>query len=198
MIDSLKKKKIKKYLIVSVIASSIFVAINIIDVIKREEAHRYDKQTKQLNEKTKVLQQDIQKIGSIIDKAVEAHNIYNEKMKYQQKLIINSNKLYQELNIVVDALNKYYDNSIFKLRLQSVNQSDIYVNLAEIVIAVDFYHTLNNQDINRELEISIQKELYKDIFLKINQIIALDKKLSKNYIDSKQIKLFYIREGGKI
>lgn len=195
MIKNLKKNQTRKNLFISLFLILLYFAYNFIIVAYRAEASLIDKETDSLIASIDSKKQEMEKINQKINEVKKIHQSYLEKVGSQKNLTIDANILQSEIANLVDMLNKYYDNTVFKLKLKNVVQNDDYINVAEINILFEFFHKLQGTpDVAKQLEKSVIDNVYSDIVNNFSEILVLDKKLSVINYDTNTVKLFFIKE----
>lgn len=195
MIKNLKKNQTRKNLFISLFLILLYFVYNFIIVAYRAEASLIDKETDSIIASIDSKKQEMEKINQKINEVKKIHQSYLEKVKSQKNLTIDANILQSEIANLVDMLNKYYDNTVFKLKLKNVVQNDDYINVAEINILFEFFHKLQGTpDVAKQLEKSVIDNVYSDIVNNFSEILVLDKKLSVINYDTNTVKLFFIKE----
>lgn len=195
MIKNLKKNQTRKNLFIYFFLILLYFAYNFIIVAYRAEASLIDKETDSLIASIDSKKQEMEKINQKINEVKKIHQSYLEKVGSQKNLTIDANILQSEIANLVDMLNKYYDNTVFKLKLKNVVQNDDYINVAEINILFEFFHKLQGTpDVAKQLEKSVIDNVYSDIVNNFSEILVLDKKLSVINYDTNTVKLFFIKE----
>lgn len=195
MIKNLKKNQTRKNLFISLFLILLYFVYNFIIVAYRAEASLIDKETDSIIASIDSKKQEMEKINQKINEVKKIHQSYLEKVKSQKNLTIDANILQSEIANLVDMLNKYYDNTVFKLKLKNVVQNDDYINVAEINILFEFFHKLQGTpDVAKQLEKTVIDNVYSDIVNNFSEILVLDKKLSVINYDTNTVKLFFIKE----
>lgn len=195
MIKNLKSNAIRKNILSSFIVILLYFLYNFAIVAYRQEAGAIDDEVDKINSSIEAKKNDLESINIKIGQVKKMHEEYLSKVASQKNLTIDANVLQSEIASFIDILNKYYDNTLFKIKLNKVVQNDDYINLAEIDLYFEFNHNLQGTpEVSKEVERIIIKNVYNDIAINFSNILPLEKKLSVLNYENKTVKLFYFKE----
>ena len=195
MIKNLKSNAIRKNILSSFIIILLYFLYNFAIVAYRQEAGAIDNEVDKINSSIEAKKNDLESINIKIGQVKKMHEEYLSKVASQKNLTIDANILQSEIASFIDILNKYYDNTLFKIKLNKVVQNDDYINLAEIDLNFEFNHNLQGTpEVSKEVERIIIKNVYNDIAINFSNILPLEKKLSVLNYENKTVKLFYFKE----
>lgn len=195
MIKNLKSNAIRKNILSSFIIILLYFLYNFAIVAYRQEAGAIDDEVDKINSSIEAKKNDLESINIKIGQVKKMHEEYLSKVASQKNLTIDANVLQSEIASFIDILNKYYDNTLFKIKLNKVVQNDDYINLAEIDLYFEFNHNLQGTpEVSKEVERIIIKNVYNDIAINFSNILPLEKKLSVLNYENKTVKLFYFKE----
>lgn len=198
MIKNLKSNAIRKNILSSFIIILLYFLYNFAIVAYRQEAGAIDDEVDKINSSIEAKKNDLESINIKIGQVKKMHEEYLSKVASQKNLTIDANVLQSEIASFIDILNKYYDNTLFKIKLNKVVQNDDYINLAEIDLYFEFNHNLQGTpEVSKEVERIIIKNVYNDIAINFSNILPLEKKLSVLNYENKTVKLFYFKEKWK-
>lgn len=195
MIKILKRNQFIK---VSVSVASIigmFFLFNLAKIIIREEASRIDAQTKTIQESIDLRDEEKRAVTKTIQTVKTKYEDYLLKLNEQKNLTIDANKLNSEIQEFVNLLNKYYDNNIFKIRVQYVKQDDEYINIGNICFAFDFNHDYRDDiELSKKLEDMIIKNIYFDLINNFKKDLSILEEKTNMDLNQKIINISYIKE----
>lgn len=195
MIKSIKHNLIRKNLLFGFFVLCAILLYNLFLILYRAEASKIDKETNRVETNINNKELELKNINETIEKVKKIHQEYLARIEHQKNLTIDLKALNSEITNLVDILNKYYDNAIFKIRLSNVTQNEDYINLAEINLYFEFFHQLQHSpEVALELEKTVIKNVYNDITNNFSKLINIDKSLSSANYDLKTISLFYVKD----
>ena len=194
MLKSINTNRKIKIIFIFGIFIIIFIISNLIDVIKRVEASNIDNERIAIEQRINIMSIESQNIQNIIKRLKEAHDLYKIKMEEKKNLTIDSTILQASVSEYFDMLNTYYDNKIFKVVVLNVEPNNIYVNLADVRLKIEFYHVYGQiPELAKNIEGTILKLVYDDI--ETNHFSSLN--ILKNSLqinsDENIIKFTYIK-----
>lgn len=195
MIKSIKHNLIKKNLLLGLGFVALFLLYKIFFIAYREEASKIDNETSKISSSIEKKELEVNEVSDSIKVVEKIHNDYLARIEHQKNLTIDLISLSKEVNSFIELLNKYYDNSIFKIRTSSVTQNEDYINVAEINLYFEFNHKLQHTpEVALLLEQTVINSVFSDITNNFKKLINVDKGISSVNFDLKNIKLFYVKE----
>ncbi len=195
MIKSIKQNLIRENLLFGLFILCAILLYNIFLIIYRAEASKIDNETSKVETNINNKEIELKDINETIEKVKKIHQDYLTRIEHQKNLTIDLKALNGEITNLVDMLNKYYNNAIFKIRLSNVSQNEDYINLAEINLYFEFLHQLQHSpEVALELEKTVIKNVYNDITNNFSKLINIEKRLSSANYDLKTISLFYVKD----
>lgn len=195
MIKNLKYNLIKKNLFICLILLSLVVLYNLFLIINRSTASKIDNEREKIEASVERLSSEKASIVKIIEDTKKIHEEYLKRLEFQKNLTIDANILLNEVSHFIELLNKFYDNSIFKIRVSNVSQNEDYINLAEISLFFEFSHQLQHSpEVAKELEVAIMKNVYFDILNNYKKLLPIDESLTKQDFDLNTLKIYFIKE----
>lgn len=195
MIKSIKQNLIRENLLFGLFILCAILLYNIFLIIYRAEASKIDNETSKVETNINNKEIELKAINETIEKVKKTHQDYLTRIEHQKNLTIDLKALNGEITNLVDMLNKYYNNAIFKIRLSNVSQNEDYINLAEINLYFEFFHQLQHSpEVALELEKTVIKNVYNDITNNFSKLINIEKRLSSANYDLKTISLFYVKD----
>lgn len=194
MLKSINTNRKIKIIFIFGIFIIIFIAYNLIDVIKRVEASAIDSERIAIEQQITRMNNEVLNIQNVILRLQELHNLYKIKMEEKKNLTIDSTILQTSASTYFDMLNTYYDNKIFKIVVLNIESNNKYVNLADVRLKIEFHHAFGQlPELAKKIEGTILELVHDDIETNHSTSLNILKNSLQINSDENIIKFTYIK-----